>query len=183
MNSELSRIHALIDDDGSTHLADYSYVGFNGTAQVDLAQPGVKFTWIKQSGEPDGDGGDQYTGWDRFGPAMDIRWIKNSSGNHLERIQHGYDRADNRLYRANLVASSGDKQDEFYGYDGLNQLNDFQRGVLNGTRTGISGTPAAEEEFHLRSHGELERVCGHCQRHADARSDAHAQQGQRTDGD
>jgi RHS repeat-associated protein len=147
MNNELSRIHALVDDDGMTHLADYTYVGFNRTAQVDFGQPGVKFTWIKQGSEPDGDGGDQYTGWDRFGRAIDMRWIKNSSGSHLERIQHGYDRADNRLYRANMVASSSDKQDELYSYDGLYQLNDFQRGVLNGTRTGISGTAAAEEDF------------------------------------
>ncbi len=147
MNTELSRIHALVDDDGTTHLVDYTYVGVDRTAQIDFAQPGAKFTWIKQGSESPTDGGDQYTGWDRFGRAIDLRWIKNSSGNHLERLQHGYDRVSNRLYRKNLVASGSDKQDELYSYDGLYQLNDFQRGELNSGRTAMTGSLAAEEEF------------------------------------
>src|SRR5881394_889478 len=147
MNSELSRVGALVDDDGTSHLAEYTYVGLERTAQVGFAEPGAKFTWIKQGSEPVGDGGDQYTGWDRFGRAIDLRWIKNSSGAELERLQHGYDRADNRLYRKNLVASGGAKQDELYNYDGLYQLIDFQRGLLNSGRTAMTGTLAAEEGF------------------------------------
>ena len=144
MNSQLSRIHALIDHSDSKHLAEYTYLGLNRTAQVNFPEPDVKFTWIKQGSEGDGPGGDQYTGWDQFGRAIDLRWIKGSSTS-LERLQHGYDRASNRLYRKNLVATSTDKQDELYAYDGLYQLTDFQRGVLDTPRTGITGTPAAEE--------------------------------------
>ena len=144
MNSQLSRIHALIDHSDSKHLAEYTYLGLNRTAQVNFPEPDVKFTWIKQGSEGDGPGGDQYNGWDQFGRAIDLRWIKGSSTS-LERIQHGYDRASNRLYRKNLVATSTDKQDELYAYDGLYQLTDFQRGVLDTPHTGISGTPAAEE--------------------------------------
>ena len=147
MNNELSRIHSLIDSDGTTHLADYTYLGRDRTVQVDFPQPGAKFTYIKQGSEGNGDGGDQYTGWDRFGRAIDLRWIKNSTSAHLERLQHGYDRASNRLYRKNLVATDSAQQDELYAYDGLSQLSVFQRGVLNEGRTAISGTPAAEEDF------------------------------------
>ena len=97
MNSELSRVHALVDDDGTSRLAEYTYLGADRTAQVDLAGPGVKFTWLRQSGDAASD--DPYTGWDRFGRAVDLRWIKNGSGAELERLEHGYDRASNRLYR------------------------------------------------------------------------------------
>ena len=31
--------------------------------------------------------------------------------------------------------------DEYYQYDRLNRLSLMQRGTLNGTKTGISGTP------------------------------------------
>ncbi len=47
------------------------------------------------------------------------------------------------------MASIG--QDEYYTYDGLYQIDDLQRGTLNGTNTGISGTPAWEEDFSFGS--------------------------------
>ncbi len=37
--------------------------------------------------------------------------------------------------------------DEFYTYDGMHQLTNFDRGDLNATQTAISGTPARAEEF------------------------------------
>ena len=111
----------------------------------------MKLTYIQQSGSPPlGDGGDQYTGLDRFGRVIDQRWIKDSSGADLERVEYGFDRASNRVWRDNPVADAlSAKQDEFYTYDGLNQLLTLQRGTLNSGRTGISGTPAWEEDFTL----------------------------------
>ena len=111
----------------------------------------MKLTYIQQSGSPPvGDGGDQYTGLDRFGRVVDQRWIKASSGADLERVEYGFDRASNRVWRDNTVADAlTAKQDEFYTYDGLNQLLTLQRGTLNSGRTGISGTPAWEEDFTL----------------------------------
>ena len=72
----------------------------------------------------------------------------------IERIQHGYDWAGNRLWRKNVVAGSG--QDEFYGYDGLYQLTALQRGTLNTGRTGIAGTPGKEEDFDYDPTGNWE---------------------------
>jgi len=143
-NDALSRAAEFVDSDGSaTHLADYLYLGFNRSVEANSPQPGVKLTYIKQGAEPVGDAGDQYTGLDRFGRVVDQRWIK--AGSALERIQCGFDRAGNRLWRDNLVAASG--QDEFYTYDGLYQLKILQRGDLNGTKTGISGTPTWQEDL------------------------------------
>jgi RHS repeat-associated protein len=108
-------------------------------------------TYIQQSGSPPvGDGGDQYTGLDRFGRVVDQRWIKDSSGADLERVEYGFDRASNRVWRDNTVADAlTAKQDEFYTYDGLNQLLTLQRGTLNSGKTGISGTPTWEEDFTI----------------------------------
>jgi YD repeat-containing protein len=131
----------------TTALARYtSWLGMDQLALLEYPQPGVELTYIKQSGESDGDGGDKYTGLDRFARVVDHRWRKQSSGAHLERVQYGFDRASNRQWRDNLVASGG--QDEYYSYDGLYQLTLLQRGDLNAGKTGISGTPTKEEDFN-----------------------------------
>jgi len=95
-----------------------------------------------------GDGGDQYTGLDRFGRVIDQRWIKDSTGADLERVEYGFDRVSNRVWRNNTVANAlSANQDEYYTYDGLNQLLTLQRGTLNSGKTGITGTPTWEEDF------------------------------------
>jgi len=148
MNDQLSRIGALIDNNGTTHLADYTYVGANKTVRASSPQPGTELTYIKQGAEPVGDGGDQYTGWDRFSRVIDQRWIVTSTTVALERIQYGFDQVSNRLYRANLVAEGlSAAQDEYYTYDNLSELLTAQRGTLNAGRTGITGTPGREEDF------------------------------------
>ena len=107
----------------------------------------IQLTLMQQAGEPVGDGGDQYVGLDRFGRLVDQRWL-DGSGADVERVQYGYDRASNRVWRANPVATAaGAAQDEFYVHDGLQQLSVRQQGVLNADRTGISHLPAQEEDF------------------------------------
>jgi len=48
----------------------------------------MKLTYIKQTGEPVGDGGDQYTGLDRFGRVVDQRWPQGEA--ELERVDYGF---------------------------------------------------------------------------------------------
>jgi RHS repeat-associated protein len=140
----LSRITSL--KQGTTIMAGYSYLGLDRAIKVSYSsEPGVDLTYIKQSGEADGDAGDQYTGLDRFGRVYDQRWIKTSTGTALERIQYGFDQTNNRTFHNNVVAAT--LQDEFYTYDNLNQLLSLQRGTLNAGRTAISGTPTREEDF------------------------------------
>jgi len=148
MNDLLSRIAALIDNDGTTHMVDYTYVGMDRIVMASSIQPGTELTYVKLTGESNGDGGDQYTGWDRFSRLIDQRWITNSSGAALERTQYGYDRVGNRLWRDNLVADGiSANQDEFYMCDGLYQLKELQRGQLNTGKTGITGTAIWEEDY------------------------------------
>ena len=43
--------------------------------------------------------------------------------------------------------------DEYYQYDRLNRLRLMQRGTLNGTKTGVSGTPTKEQDWTLDKTG------------------------------
>ena len=98
------------------------------------AQTGVEMTYIGRAGEPNGDGGDQYTGQDRFNRITDIRWLHTDTGAQEERVKYTFDRASNRTARNNLVG--GTPWNEAYTYDGLYQLATRRR-----------GTNIEEEEF------------------------------------
>jgi len=47
----LSRVGSLIDDDGTTHLADYAYLGRNGFVRVDCPQPELRYDLAMGSGD------------------------------------------------------------------------------------------------------------------------------------
>ncbi|MCI0463315.1 MAG: RHS repeat-associated core domain-containing protein [Gemmataceae bacterium] len=137
LDSSISRLTSLTD--GSTTLEAYTYLGLGIVVKRAHPEPGVDLTYIKQSGEGNGDAGDPYTGLDRFGRIKDQRWIKTSDGSHTDRFQYGYDRDGNRLYRDNLVNNDFD---ELYhangasnGYDSRNQLTDLRRGPLSDTNS------------------------------------------------
>ena len=73
-----------------------------------------------------------------------LKPVFEAAATNLVRVQHGYDRASNRLWRKDLLAESyGAGFDELYSYDGLYRLKIVNRGTLNSTQTGIlsgSGT-------------------------------------------
>lgn len=145
IHDALSRICSLIDDDGTTHLADYSFVGLGQFVVVDYTEPSVKYTLVNLSGTNDPDTGDIYSGWDRFGRVKDCRWYDYGHSTDVARLKYGYDRASDRLWRADLVAQSLEKAfDELYTYDGLRRLKDMQRGLLNGSNTAITDETFAQ---------------------------------------
>ncbi len=76
------------------------------------------------------------TALDRFDRIIDHTWKKGATD--VVRIKHGYDRVGNRLYREDGV---GTNFSEVYAYDGVNQLVDMQRGVLNTAKTGMIWAP------------------------------------------
>jgi len=88
-----------------------------------------------------------FAGIDPFGRVVDQRWV-NYSGTptDVDRYQYGYDRDSNRVWKTNTTTTA---KDEFYTYDPLNRLSEMQRGVRNGTKTGITGTPAREMDWTL----------------------------------
>ncbi|HUY92555.1 MAG TPA: hypothetical protein VMV10_27700 [Pirellulales bacterium] len=136
IDDALSRIASLIDNDGVTHLVDYTRIGEDTFVQAASPQPQIAWSLIN------GTGADPYSGLDRFNRVVDNRWYSSSSGSDLDRIQHGYDRASNRLWRKNTVAeATGVYLDEIYAYDGLYRLARLDRGQLNSSNDGIvSGT-------------------------------------------
>ena len=159
LDSNISRISSLSDSSGT--LQTYSYLGVDTPVIIDDPQPGIELTYVKQSGESNGDAGDQYTGLDRFGRVVDQRWINTSTSTATDRFQYGYDQDGNVLYKNNLVNSSFS---ELYhangssnGYDNLNQLVAFVRGTLNGSNDTIS-SPSTSETWSTDAAGNFTSI-------------------------
>jgi YD repeat-containing protein len=148
MNDALSRIDSVVDDDaGSTHLADYSYLGvgpaggllptvnspFNpGAVEVDYTEPDIKYTLVGTAGGNDPDTGDIYRGMDRFARIKDCYWYNYGTSTDVDRIKYGYDRNGNRTYRENTVATAaGAYFDEKYLHDLIDRLKQMERGALD----------------------------------------------------
>jgi YD repeat-containing protein len=158
INDTISRLSSLSDSTGT--LESYDYLGLDIVVRRGHSQPGVDLTYIKQTGESNGDAGDQYTGLDRFGRVEDQRWLDTSSGTATDRFQYGYDRDNNRLYRENLIDAAFS---ELYhengsssGYDLLNQLTDWQRGTLNSAKDSFTGTPSRTQEWDFDALGNFD---------------------------
>ncbi len=116
-----------------------------GTAlqvKISYAQPGVDCLYRRLTGEPVGDAGDPYTGYDRFGRSVDIRWRKSTTD--VARMQYGFDRDSRRTWRRQ-VGTTG--QDQHYGYDALSQVTDAERGTLNLNLTAVNGIPANAQHW------------------------------------
>jgi len=135
-----SRIAALVDDDaGSTHLAEYQYLGLEAVVEVDETEPDIKYTLIGTAGGDDPDTGDVYRGLDRFGRIKESYWYDYGASVDAARLQYGYNRDGSRLWRENPVAAAQSKHfDELYNYDGLQRLKDMQRGTLTNPKSAIS---------------------------------------------
>src|SRR5947209_6370973 len=129
-------------------------------------QPGVDLTYVKQTGESNGDAGDQYTGLDRFGRVVDQRWINTATATATDRFQYGYDRDSERLYKQNAVNAAFS---ELYhangaanGYDGLLRLIAFSRGTLSDTNSdGVLDTiasPSHSQSWNLDALGNFNSV-------------------------
>jgi RHS repeat-associated protein len=112
----------------------------------DHPQINVNLTYIQQTGDSNAntDGGDKYTGLDRFGRVIDRNWLNTSTGTSTDRFQYGYDRDSNVLWRNNLVNTAFG---ELYSYDNLNQLSSFERGTLNSTKTGLTGSASRTQSW------------------------------------
>lgn len=105
--------------------------------------PTSKMTNTSLENSDDPDTGDIYSGLDRFGRIKDCRWRNTDSDTDLSRIQYGYDRASNRIWRKNPT-DPDQHYDWLYSYDGLQRLKDGERGTLNGTHDGITNPQFAQ---------------------------------------
>ena len=156
LDQVLNRVASLKFHGDTLNLVEYTWAGFGRLGTLTYPTPGAALSYLT-AGEPVGDAGDPYTGTDRFGRVVDLRWqTTGGSPALLDRVQWGYDRASNRTWRRNLVAPSG--QDDCYGYDGLYQVTDAARGDLNINRTAIGGIPAGEQTFTYDPTGNWQRT-------------------------
>ncbi len=144
VDDHLNRISALeVDDGGETTpftLVNYTYAGLAWQVVVGLPQPEIELTFKRQSGEPVGDAGDIYFGYDRFGRSIDLRWQK--SGTPLVHLQYGFDANNRRTWRDDLVAASAAQQDRHYRYDALSQVVAEDRGDINVNCPSLRSRPA-----------------------------------------
>jgi RHS repeat-associated protein len=174
IDDALSRVSALIDDDGSTHLADYSYLGLGrpplplagdgrgegifpsltsmprpaSFVQVDYPQPDLLYTLIGTAGGDDPDTGDIYRGLDRFGRVKDSYWRDYGASADADRIKYGYDRMASRTYREQTVDTNSN-YDELYSYDLIQRLKSLRlksldRGTLGAQKDQITGLNFAQ---------------------------------------
>jgi len=119
--------------------------------KVDYPEPDLRFNL-------DHGTAGEYDGLDRFGRVVDLLWRDYGSSSDAVRIQHGYDRASNRLYREDPVADANNVDlDEYYTYDEMYQLVNLDRGDLNANKDGITGTPDSEEEWTFDATGNWSR--------------------------
>lgn len=150
LNSDISRISEIDDDagTGAGSLEAYTYLGLSTVVQRADGN-GIDLTYIKQSGESNGDAGDQYIGLDRFGRVVDQRWIPAATpSSPTDRFQYGYDRDGNLLYKDNKVkstfselyhANSSSSGDNNTAYDNLNRVTGFRRGTLSASANNSGG--------------------------------------------
>jgi len=144
LDSNISRLSS-ISDSGDT-LESYKYLGVDTVVERDHPQNNVNLTYIQQSGDTqaNSDGGDQYTGLDRFGRIIDQNWVNATTGTSTDRFQYGYNQDSDVLYRQNLVDAA---MSELYTYDNLYQLASFQRGTLNSTKTGLTSSASRSQSW------------------------------------
>jgi YD repeat-containing protein len=153
LNDRISRVGAISDAAGAgagRALEQYSYLGLSevverrrptGTPGTDLV-----LSYVYQAGDnliplrPDAgvDGGDDYTGLDRFGRILDQNWLTTGTGGaSVDRWQYAYDGGSNVLYQDNInrpeVSSleHGNGVPAATAYDALDRQLRFQRGALS----------------------------------------------------
>ncbi len=121
--------------------------------QQSSPQPQIAWSLIN------GTGVDPYAGLDQFNRVVDNRWYSTTTNADLDRIQHGYNRAGNRMWRKNTVAeAAGIYLDELYCYDGIYRAQEIQRGQLNTSNNGlVSGTLNFAQAWGLDATGNWEQ--------------------------
>jgi len=152
-DDRLSRLACVSLTGDPDPLGEFAWMGAGRLVSLTMPQSGIALSYRHAAGQPVGDAGDPYSGYDRFGRTVDMRWIKTSDQSSLSRIQYGYDKMSRRLWRQDLAAPADTKQDRFYSYDGLGQVKDSALGNLNINRTSIAGIPAQREAFDYDSIG------------------------------
>ena len=154
LDDRISRVSFLAEDNNGAvgnHLEEYRYLGLSEVVErgLPIAAGTLMLDYVQLPGQATGDGGDQYTGLDRFGRVVDVRWTLNGT-NNLENDQYGYDQDSNVLYRQNLLAPSLSElysQGDLGIFGAFNLPTGFERGTLvfDGSTVGIRNVDTTTE--------------------------------------
>lgn len=150
MANALSRPQRMIESGpAGTLLADWSFLGLEVLTGI-WYESEAEFGMTMINGGT-GDAGDAYTGLDRFGRLVETIW-KNSVPAKLVHSTYGRNRLGGVNWRRDNLAHamSVTDQDNYYWYDGLQQVTQHDRGNLVPTTgspyVGIA-TPRAQQEL------------------------------------
>lgn len=133
-DDNLNRVYRLRDGSPTgLRVNQYTYLGLGTVVIEEMPElEGVQLDYYT--------GGD-YDGFDRFGRVVEHLWTDGV--NDVDKYVYDHDEAGNRKYRENTTTTA---KDEYYTYDGVYRLKNFDRGDLNGGKTGID-TPVRDEDF------------------------------------
>jgi RHS repeat-associated protein len=150
----LNRVQSMHDED-LTVLAEFRCLGAGTPAVTVLSEPGLERRWKALAGQPVGDAGDPYTGYDRFGRVENMLWWKPSTSTAAVQVGWGYDRASRRTWRRDVLADAALPAggDQAFTYDALSQVRGRTLGRLNTNATAIGGIPAQQEAFRYDEAG------------------------------
>ena len=85
LDNHFGRVAGLKVDGEGQDLVTYSYAGAARYVKIAYPEPGIELSYIKNSGEPERDSGDPYTGYDRFGRTVDMKWQTPGGTTTLDR--------------------------------------------------------------------------------------------------
>jgi RHS repeat-associated protein len=154
LDHRLSRPTRLTAEGEAFPSVSYLYAGLSWIVRTHYPQPNVELRHYVLPSEANGDAGDPYRAFDRFGRLEEVRWRHGGTGAWIEHLFYGYDKASLRRWKD--VDAAGIAEDELFDYDGLYQVTQRQRGVLNTARTAITGTPERQEDFEFDPLGNWE---------------------------
>jgi hypothetical protein len=137
--------------DGTQTLVSYEYSGGGSVMQTTYNQPGLTLDYTASGA------------LDRFGRIFDHAWKKGSTD--VVRIQHGYDRIGNRLYRNDTLHAANSEQ---YTYDGVSQIKSLKRTGYSeswnydgtGNRLQYNRNGSVENRTHNKAN-EIQTNCTH----------------------
>jgi RHS repeat-associated protein len=136
--------------ENSAVLASMEFLGLATPVGLDYEAASHARLTMKDGGTG-GDAKDIYTGLDRFGRLVETLWKTGSAT--LVRTKYGRNRVGGVVWQRNVKAheSSAATQDQYYWYDGLQQVTRHDRGDLvpssGGPYTGIDPATRQQREF------------------------------------
>jgi RHS repeat-associated protein len=138
----ISRVISVADGENGPILERDTYLGLSTIVQRAYVQAQEVMTYISQGWVPGtrNDGGDIYTGLDRFGRVIDQLWILLTPGlaasqRIVDRFQYWYNNDSNIIVRKNGTNAAFSQT---IAYDKLGEMTQLTVGTLNAQNTAVT---------------------------------------------